>query len=142
MDKLNSAIEIDSLSGVLFINATIMPDGDRRDFFNLLSMKTALETVAGQSCLREFAFLTCEIVDDEYALTNAILERSFKWCKFYGATSWIGPRAALINASQNFPVQQPNGAFEWLKREAVINIHEIWRFNSKAIFAFVKIVDW
>ena len=131
MDKLNSALKIESLSGVVFINGSIMPNGERRDFFNLLSMKTALETATGQSCLREFAVLMCELIEDEYTPTTAVIKRSFTWCNYYGAIAWIGRRAALKDPAQNVCVQQPDGAFEFLKRERVIDVHEIWRFNSK-----------
>lgn len=138
MDKVNSAVKIESLSGVVFINGSIMPNGERRDFFNLLSMKPALETANGQSCLREFAVLMCEIVEDEYTPTNAVIKRSFTWCNFYGAIAWIGRRAALKDPKENFFVQNPDGAFEFLKREPVMEVHETWRFNSKVILSIVQ----
>ena len=71
----------------------------------------------------------CEVYDTPPA--NAVVKRSFKWSSFYGAVSWIGSREALTHAEENTFVQQPDGAFEWLKREDVIDIHEIWRNNSK-----------
>ena len=131
MDKRNAALNLELLAGVVFINAAIMPNGERRDYFNMLSMKTALEIVTAQSCIREFSMLMCEIVDDECPLSNAVVKRTFKWCKFYGAVPWIGYKAALKDAKRNVVVQQPPGAFEWLKRNSVIDVHEIWRFNSK-----------
>src|SRR5271154_4671132 len=131
MDQRNAALNLELLAGVVFINAAIMPNGERRDYFNMLSMKTALEIVTAQSCIREFAVLMCEIVDDESTLMNAVVKRTFKWCRFYGAVAWIGFRAALKDATQNTVVKEPNAAFEWLKRHSVLDIHEIWRTNSK-----------
>jgi hypothetical protein len=129
MDSINSALKTELLAGVVFINGAIIPNGERRDYFNMLSMKNALEIVTAQSCLREFAVLMCEIYDTRPA--NAVVKRSFKWSSFYGAVSWIGSRDALKDAEMNTFVQQPDGAFEGLKREDVIDIHEIWRNNSK-----------
>jgi hypothetical protein len=131
LSKQHSTIKVAALSGVMFINGSIMPNGDRRDYFNLLPMTNALEIFTGQSCLREFAVLMCEIVEDDCYPTNAVTKRSFTWCNYYGAITWVGKRCALTNAVQNFPVQKPDGAFEWLKEETVIAVHETWRLNSK-----------
>ena len=133
MDKVNAALKIELLSGVIFMNGAIMPNGERRDYFNMICMKPALEIVMAQSCLRDFAVLMCELVDEEP--TNAVVKRTFKWCSFYGAVAWIGTRAALEDAERNVPVKQPEGAFEWLKQETVMEIHETWRMNSK-VFLF------
>jgi hypothetical protein len=134
MDELNSALKIELLSGVVFVNGAIMPNGERRDYFNMLSMKSALEIVTAQSCLRsEFGVLMCEIVSDDSPPTNAVVKRSFKWCSFYGAVMWIGTQRALKDASMNVFVREPDGAFEWLKRDAVMEVHEIWKSNSKVI---------
>jgi hypothetical protein len=130
MDKVNSAMKIELLSGVIFMNAAILPNGERRDYFNMICMKPALEIVMAQSCLRDsFAVLMCELVDE--FPTNAVIKRTFKWCSFYGAVAWIGTREALIDADKNVPVKKPDGAFEWLKQENVMEIHETWRMNSK-----------
>lgn len=132
MDKINSTVKIELLSGVIFMNAAILPNGERRDYFNMICMKPALEIVMAQSCLRDsFAVLMCELVEDDSFPTNAVIKRTFKWCSFYGAVPWIGTRAALTDASKNAPIKKPDGAFEWLKQENVMEIHETWRLNSK-----------
>jgi hypothetical protein len=131
MDDINSKINVDQLAGIVFINGSILPNGERRDYFNLLTCQKALAIVTAQSCLREFAVVMCEIVDDDAPLSNAVMKRSFTWCSYYGAISWIGRRAALKDASVNVSVDSPDGAFEWLKKEKVMDIHEIWRLNSK-----------
>jgi hypothetical protein len=134
MDEINSTIKAELLSGVVFINGSILPNGERRDFFNLLGMKRALEIVAAQSCLREFAVLMCEIIHDACTPTNAVIKRGFSWCDYYGGIVWIGHQVALTDASKNFFIQKPDGAYDWLKREAVIDVQEVWRLNKKVIY--------
>jgi hypothetical protein len=131
MDSLNSNINVSQLAGMVFINGSILPNGERRDYFDLLCMKSAIEIVTAQSCLREFAVVMCEIIDDDAQLTNAVVKRSSNWCGYYGAVTWIGNKSALTDATLNFPVNTPDSAFEWLKREKVMDLHEIWRLNAK-----------
>ena len=131
MDSVNSNINVSQLAGMVFINGSILPNGERRDYFDLLCMKSALEIVTAQSCLREFAVVMCEIVDDDAQLTNAVVKRSSNWCSYYGAVTWIGNRSALTDATLSFPVNTPDSAFEWLKREKVMGLHETWRLNAK-----------
>jgi hypothetical protein len=116
---------------MVFLNGSILANGDRRDYFDLLPMKRALEIVTAQSCLREFSVLMCELVDDDAKLTNAVVKRSFTWCSYYGAVAWIGRKSALTNASRNISVRAPDGGFDWMKREKVVDIHDTWRLNSK-----------
>lgn len=129
MDSQNSSIAIDQLAGVVFINGAITRFGGRRDYMELIPMKKALEAATGQSCLREFAIGMCDIVDDDAVLPNAVVKRSFTWCGYYGAIPWVGRTAALTDATQNHAVICPDGAFDWLKRDKVVDIHEVWRLN-------------
>jgi hypothetical protein len=73
----------------------------------------------------------CELVDDNAKLTNAVVKRSFTWCSYYGAIAWIGRKSALTEASLNISVRSPDGGFDWMKREKVVDIHDTWRLNSK-----------
>jgi hypothetical protein len=131
MDPHNSNIDVEQLAGMVFLNGSILGNGDRRDYFDLLPMKRALEIVTAQSCLREFSVLMYELVDDNAELTNAVVKRSFTWCSYYGAIAWIGRKSALTEASLNISVRSPDGGFDWMKREKVVDIHDTWRLNSK-----------
>ena len=130
LDKSNT-ISFSLLAGVIFVNGSILRDGSRRDYMQLLPMKPALEAATGQSCLREFAILMYEPIDDDAALSNAVVKRSFTWCSYYGALPWIGRVSAVTNARKNFPTEAPDGAFDWIKKDKVVAIHETWRTNSK-----------
>ena len=131
MDSQNSSIAIDQLAGVVFVNGATTRTGERRDYFQLIPMKKALEAATGQSCLREFAIGMCDIVDDDAILPNAVVKRSFTWCGYYGAIPWVGRTAALTDPTKNHAVICPDGAFDWLKRDKVVDIHEAWRLNFR-----------
>ena len=131
LDSINSNINVENLAGMVFLNGSIMMNGEHRDYFNLLPMKRALEIVTAQSCVREFAVVMCEVVEDDACLTNAVVRRSFNWCSYYGAVPWIGRKAALKDATINRTTRPPGSGFDWLKREKILGIHEKWRLNSK-----------
>ena len=118
------------LSGMIFVNGSILSNGQRRDYFDLLPMKKALDAATGQACLREFTILMCDIVEDGAMLSNAVIRRSFTWCGYYGAIPWVGRRSTLTDASKNFVVDSPDSAFAFLKRDRVVDIHAAWRLNS------------
>ena len=67
MDSHNSNIDVNQLAGMVFLNGSILTNGNRRDYFDLLPMKPALEIVTAQSCLREFAVVMYEVVEDDAA---------------------------------------------------------------------------
>ena len=126
----NSEVDVDQLAGMVFLNGSILPNGDRRDYFDLLPMKPTLEIVNAQALLREFTAVMYEVVDEDAQLTNATVKRSFKWCSYYGAVTWIGRKSALTDASVNISVREPDGGFEWMKKDQVVGVHNTWRLNS------------
>lgn len=125
------------LSGMVFVNGSVMSSGERRDYFELLPMRKALDSATSQACLREFTILMCDIVEDEAVLANAVLRRSFTWCGYYGAIPWVGKRSSLTDASRNFVVDSPDSAFAFLKKDRVVDVHTTWRLNS-TVFRFVN----
>jgi hypothetical protein len=131
LDKVTSAIQCTALAGTVFMNGSLLPDGERRDYFDLIPMRRALETMTGQSILRDFPIFFCEILENDKTPTTATLKRTWKWNKYYGAIAWIGSRDALTDASKNIPVGEPDGGFDWLKRDDVVEVQEAWRFNTK-----------
>lgn len=130
----NPCFPVSHLAGMMFINGSIMSNGERRDYANFLPMKTALELATNQTFNHDFAVLMCEILDDTCLLTSSVLVRSFNWCGYFGAILWIGRRHALSDASENLPVHPPDSAFRWLKTDKVVAIHDnggsITRFKS------------
>ncbi|KAH0537525.1 hypothetical protein FGG08_005700 [Glutinoglossum americanum] len=127
-------INMDHLRGMVCRNGTILPGGEKRDFFQMADMQTAMRAAVAQSCLRSFVVMMWETVDDDVELSHAVAKRSFAWCHFYSAISWIGSRAALTDAkvaTTEIMAEEPLGAFAWLKNDEVMKAHEIWRSNEK-----------
>ncbi|KAI9794230.1 MAG: hypothetical protein M1816_006156 [Peltula sp. TS41687] len=124
-------LKLDCISGLVVRNASILPHGERRDFFKMAKMTTTIQAMVGQSCLRPFNIMMWETIDDEVELSHAVVRRSLNWCRFYGALAWIGKQSALSDASKNVVAREPLGAFDWLKDENVMHLHETWRLNQR-----------
>ena len=124
-------LKFDSISGLVVRNASILPQGERRDFFNMAKMKSTIKAMVEQSCLRPFSIMMWETIDDEVELSHAVVRRSLNWCKFYGALAWIGKQSSLSDTAKNVVTREPLGAFDWLKDEDIMHLHETWRLNPK-----------
>lgn len=124
-------LKLDSISGLVVRNGSILPNGERRDFFNMAKMRSTIKAMVERSCLGPFNIMMWETVDDEVEMSHAVVRRSLNWCKFYGALAWIGKQSALLDAAMNTAVPEPLGAFDWLKEDNTIRLHETWRLNPK-----------
>ena len=118
------------LAGVVVRNATILPDGERRDFFQMDNLKSTIKEFVTQSCLRQFTVMMWETVDDKVVLSNAVANRSCSWSSYYGALTWIGSKSALLNPVLAIASQEPLPAFQWLKDANVMKIHEKFRLAT------------
>ncbi|OCL10264.1 glycosyltransferase family 4 protein [Glonium stellatum] len=119
--------DLQLFSGIVVRNGTILPNGERRDFFAMDKMKSTTKAFVSQSCLRSFTVMMWETVDDDVKLSHAVARRSHMWCGYHGALTWIGPAISLKDASKNRPYDEPLAAFQWLKDRRVMNIHEVFR---------------
>ena len=119
-----------AISGLVVCNASIMPNGNKRDYFDVMSLQPTIKAFVTESCMRDFLTLAWETVDDNVSISNAVLKRSIQWCGFYSALTWIGTKESLQDASLNTATEEPLGAFEWLKEDRVMKIHELWRNNT------------
>ncbi|PYH91621.1 glycosyl transferase [Aspergillus ellipticus CBS 707.79] len=128
------AIDMKSIRGVVYRNGTILPDGDRRNYFQMAEMRTAMRVVASQKAVGDSAIAVWDTIDDNVELSHHVLGRSFKWCNYNSALCWIAPQAALTNpdiAIATTVTQEPLGAMMWLKRGEVLEAHDVWRSNEK-----------
>jgi hypothetical protein len=126
LDDQNSP-DLSKFSGVVVRNGTIMPNGERRDFFNMDKMKSTTKAFVSQSCLRPFTVMMWETVDDDVQLSHAVLRRSFMWCGYHGALVSVGTTEALTDATKVQPHLEPLSAFQWLKENRVMKLHESFR---------------
>ncbi|KAK5058785.1 hypothetical protein LTR84_011049 [Exophiala bonariae] len=116
-----------SCNGIIIRNASILPDGRHRDYFEMQTLQSTIRQSVRESCLRDFAILSWETVEEGVEISNAVLKRAIQWANFYNITPWIATESALCDASQNLLVQEPIGAFDWLKDDRVIKFHTSWK---------------
>lgn len=127
-------LRLDILSGLVVRNGSVLTTGERRDYFKMANMRTTIQAMVGQACLREFSTMVWDAVDAEVELSHAVVRRTYSWCSFYGALVWIGRQSALYDATTNTIPPRPLGAFDWLKTEKVMKFHDVWRLNPKVRF--------
>jgi hypothetical protein len=116
-------------AGVIIRNGTILPNGEVRDFFQMDKMQSTVREFVSQSCLRQFTVMMWDPVDDRIEVSHAVVKRSYQWCGYHGALVWIGSDASISQTSANVPVTEPLAAFQWLKDQRVMKIHQIYRNN-------------
>ncbi|KAI9374749.1 hypothetical protein BJX61DRAFT_540453 [Aspergillus egyptiacus] len=127
--KDRTCLQDDAISGVVVRNASILPDGKKRDYFQLQKMKSTIKAFVSEACMRDFVVVAWETIDDDAPLSNAVIRRSLQWCNFYSAIPWIGRKAALENVAINTKLPEPLSSFGWLKDPDVMNAHDSWRSN-------------
>jgi glycosyltransferase involved in cell wall biosynthesis len=137
VDKIN----LKRFAGVVVRNGTILPNGERRDFFAMDKMKSTTKAFVSQSCLRPFTVLMWDTVDDEADLSHAVTRRAHMWCSYHGAVPYIAREAAITNVTQVRPCEEPLAAFQWLKQRRVMGIHEAFRTTRKLSPEFSSIID-
>ncbi|CAG8910116.1 unnamed protein product [Penicillium egyptiacum] len=127
--KDRKAVQSDAVSGLVIRNASIMPQGEKRDYFQMAELQATIKAFVSESCMRDFVVMAWETVDDNVTVCNAIVRRSIQWCGFYSAITWIGPEAALRDADLNLTTLEPLPAFGWLKEAEMMKAHDTWRTN-------------
>ncbi|KAF2808374.1 glycosyl transferase [Mytilinidion resinicola] len=117
-------------SGLVVKNATILLNGERRDYFEMSKMRSTTKAFVSESCRRPFLVMMWETIDDDARLSHAVLRRSYMWCGYHGALPWIGRTASITDASRYDSFMEPLAAFQWLKDRKVMAIHEVFRTNQ------------
>jgi hypothetical protein len=130
-------LDSDAITGLLICNATILPNGEKRDVFRMAEARPLIKAFMSQSCLRKFVVLVWDVVRDGVQPSKPTLKRAFQLCRFYNALAWIGSESAVKCAHPDGPLLEPLGAFNWLKESRVMSFHNTWISNSKVSFEFV-----
>ncbi|KAL4810198.1 hypothetical protein BDV18DRAFT_54428 [Aspergillus unguis] len=125
-----NALQNQAISGLVVKNASILPNGQKRDYFQLKSMEATIKAFVSEACMRDFVVVAWETVDDDACLSNAVVRRSLQWCNFYCAIPWIGRKSALQDLSLNTKLPEPLSSFGWLKEPEIMNAQQSWRSNA------------
>jgi len=130
--KDSNVLGADSIAGLVIRNGLMHPNGDRRDCFDMETLRMTVKSFVSQACLRKFTVLVWETLDDDAVPSIAVLKRTYTWCSFYSVVPWIGSNSALFDTSAKVTKSQPLSAFDWLKEPHVMNLHDLWR-NNRAV---------
>lgn len=130
------AIAAESIAGLVIRNGLILPNGERRDCFAMESLRTTIKAFISQECLRGFTTMMWEQLDDDVVVPDAVVKRTFSWCRFHSTIPWIAPTCALLNAQPELTIDEPLSAFDWLKNSNVMEIHDLWKHNRTVRLLF------
>ncbi|KAH2311335.1 hypothetical protein LV164_000399 [Aspergillus fumigatus] len=129
------------IRGIVYRNGTIFPNGNQRDYFQMEKMRTVMRVVAAQKAMGGCTHAMWETVEDDVDVSHHVLGRTFKWCAYNSAMTWIGPWSALTDANvaaRRTVKNEPLGALMWLKEDVVLKTHDNWRFNDKVTAVSAK----
>lgn len=135
-------LQTDGVSGLVIKNASILLNGEKRDYFRMGKLQPTIKAFVSEACMRDFVVMAWETIDDHASVSNANMRRSLQWCNFYSAITWVGFKAALEDASLNIETREPLPAFGWLKEAEIMKAHDTWRSNLKIEKKAVAATDW
>lgn len=127
-------IKMELVSGLICRNGTILANGDRRNYYQMAAVRPATRALAKHASMHPSTVMMWETVEDDIELEQAVIKRSYDWCRFNSAISWIGPESAVTNAEaalDDVVPGEPLGALMWLKGDGVIELHDLWRLNQQ-----------
>ncbi|KAJ4366246.1 hypothetical protein N0V83_007882 [Neocucurbitaria cava] len=134
-------LDIKLFSGIIVRNGTIMPNGERRDFFDMDKMKTTTKAFVSQACQRPFITMMWDTINDDAALSHAVVRRAHMWCNYHGAVPYFTRQRALTNVHDVRSCEEPLAAFQWLKNKRVMSVHETYRTTRTLSAGFSSIID-
>jgi hypothetical protein len=126
------AVQAESIAGLVIRNGLILPNGKRRDCFNMEALRPTTKAFISEECLRSFTTMMWEPLNDDAVVEDAVIKRTFSWCRFHSALPWIAPRCVILNAQPDIGSGhhghiEPLSAFDWLKDAQVMQIQDLWR---------------
>ncbi|PGH17216.1 hypothetical protein AJ80_04925 [Polytolypa hystricis UAMH7299] len=136
------ALRTKCVAGLVIRNASILRNGEKRDYFQMTNLQSTVKAFVSESCFRDFVVMAWETVDDPNSVSNAVIKRSIQWCSFYSAITWIGSELALTNADLNHHTLEPLAAFGWLKEADVMEVHDTWRENFQFLSNQLDMAAW
>lgn len=121
---------LEQVNGLVIRNGLILPTGERRDCFDMEALRPTIKAFTSQQCKRSFTTMMWELLDDDVEVENAVIKRTFSWCRFHSTVPWIAAHHSLLSAEPDAGHGEPLSAFDWLKGANVMQIHDLWRNNQ------------
>lgn len=135
-------VNLDLLCGVIYKNACILPNGERRDFFQAANLRRSMGRC--QEALKRQPNFFIGFLDLWHTRPlSSVIRRAHKFAKFHGAIILHGPERQVDEQTQHLDsVDNAYGAFDWLKRVDVTAAQEFWINSKKPRFsADEKLLD-
>ncbi|KAF1835308.1 hypothetical protein BDW02DRAFT_294479 [Decorospora gaudefroyi] len=134
-------LDLKLFAGMIVRNGTIKSNGERRDFFDMDKMKTTTKFFVSQACQRPFVTMMWDTIEDDVALSHAVVRRAHMWCNYHGAIPYFTRQRALMHISEVRSCEEPLAAFQWLKNRRVMDVHERYRVARTLSPGFSSIID-
>lgn len=126
-------LDLETVCGLICRNGTTLPNGDRRDYFQMANMRRALRAFAGKSQMTKGHVLMWDTINDDTSFNHSVIKRSYNWCRYYSALSWIGKQSALTQMSRTQKDTiwaEPLSALAFVKDDKTVKLQEHWRKNE------------
>ncbi|KAK5080764.1 hypothetical protein LTR05_008469 [Lithohypha guttulata] len=99
----------------------------------MTDMRRSLRAFAQHSQTSEGRVIMWDTVDDGISVAHGVVKRSYSWCRYYSALSWIGSGSAVTDAEDAFTQtiqDEPLGALAFLKDENIVKLQQTWKTND------------
>lgn len=116
-------IDMNLVSGIIVQNASVYPDGKRRDFFKSARLRDVVARCKRQRKTKPTFFLGfLELWD--ILPSAATLRRAYKLADFFGAV--VDARHRLPSHGPDEPRGMCLSAFDWLKKAEIVHLQKVW----------------
>lgn len=131
-------IDFRLVAGVILLNACVLRNGMRRDYFQALELREGLGRCDRQRTTRPSFFVGClDLWDDKPS--PAVIRRSHKFAKHHNAVIQISPALGVTDVDHNRPSEEISlSGFDWLKKQEIIEVfylfsHPTWKVSRMLI---------
>ena len=115
-------IDFGLVAGMIFLNACILRNGMRRDYFQALELREGLGRCDRQRKTRPSFFVGFLDLWGSRP-SPAVIRRSHKFAKHHNAVLRIGPALGVADVDHNQPTGEiALSGFDWLKRQEIIEV--------------------
>jgi len=129
LDQINLGL----VGGLIFTNATIMPDGERRDFFRAARLREGIARCSRQLKARP-GFFTGFLELWDVRPSAATVRRASKLAEFFGAILEVRAREQLMRSQESESLEALClSGFDWLKRPEIVEVRIAAILNSSML---------
>ena len=125
--QILKTIDLSLASGIILENASILPSGRRRDFFEAALLRDVIARCKRQRKERPGFFIGFLEIWDKRP-SAAVLRRAYKLADFFGAV--VEARHRVRDQQTEPPRGICLSGFDWLKKAAIVQLQQSWAHPS------------